>query len=165
MRVEWGIAGSPHGPCSVGWSDRGVCHLAFCDRAAGVPCELRAAWPKAGFRRNDRAAEKRAREIFAGKPGTHITAHVRGTAFQLKVWRALLRIPSGRVLTYSEIASAIGSPGAARAVGGACGANPVAWIIPCHRVVRAAGNNPGGYRWGAEKKRAILAAESAGSRA
>ena len=159
MRVEWGIAESPFGLCSVGWNERGICHLAFCDQVSGMPEGLSRAWPNAVFSRNDKLAEKRAREIFVSKSGVRIPAFVRGSAFQLKVWGALLRIPRGRVSTYSGIASEIGNPRASRAVGTACGANPVAWLIPCHRVIRASGT-ASGYRWGVERKRAMLAKEA-----
>ena len=124
-----------------------------------MPDELRGAWPNAEFLRNDRVAGKWIREIFVKKNERRIPVFVRGTAFQLKVWRALLRIPWGSVATYSSIATAIGNPGACRAVGTACGANPVAWLIPCHRVVQAAGAGSG-YRWGVERKRAMLAVEN-----
>ena len=160
MRVEWGIAESPFGLCSVGWNDRGICHLTFCDRASGLPEELRGAWHGAAFFRNDRAAKTWIRKIFAGKSAERIPVFVRGTGFQLKVWRALLRIPMGKVSSYSKIAAAIGNPSACRAVGTACGANPVACLIPCHRVVHASGTMSG-YRWGAERKRGMLAAEGA----
>ena len=160
MSVEWGIAESPFGLCTIGWNSRGVCHLAFHDQDPGFPGRLGDNWPNAEFRRNDRGAIKWSREMFTKKTAGRIPAFVRGTTFQLKVWRSLLRIPPGSVATYSRIAAAIGNPGASRAVGAACGANPVAWLIPCHRVVRATGG-PGGYRWGADRKKAMLAAEAA----
>ena len=160
MRVEWGIAVSPFGLCGVGWSYRGICNLAFCDRDSGLPDEWRGAWPGVAFRRNDRMAEKWIRKIFAKKPPGRIPVFVRGTAFQVKVWRALLRIPRGAVSSYSKIAGEIGHPRACRAVGAACGANRVAWLIPCHRVIHASGTM-NGYRWGAERKRSMLAVEGA----
>lgn len=163
MLVEWGMAESPFGHCSVGWNSRGVCHLAFHDQAAGFPNGLQERWPQADFRKNDREAGKWIRKIFVrGTAGT-IPAFVSGTSFQLKVWRALLLIPRGNLATYSSIASAIGSPGAVRAVGTACGSNPVAWLIPCHRVIRGTGV-VGGYRWGRDRKRSMLAVETCGGR-
>jgi AraC family transcriptional regulator of adaptative response/methylated-DNA-[protein]-cysteine methyltransferase len=158
MQVEWGFAESPFGMCSVGWGRRGVCHLAFHDRASGFPDALRGRWPNAHFVRNNQAAKKWIGKIFVKRTGDRIPAFLRGTAFQLKVWRALLLIPGGSVTTYSRIASAIGNPGALRAVGSACGANPVAWLIPCHRVIRETGV-VSGYRWGNERKRSMLAME------
>ena len=160
MRIGWGVAESPFGLCSLGWSGRRICHLAFYDQAlAGMPDNLRVAWPSADFSRNDRAAKERTRDIFARKSAEHILVFVRGTAFQLNVWRELLRIPRGSVATYSNIAAAIGIPGAYRAVGTACRSNPVAWLIPCHRVILATGAISG-YRWGTERKRSMLAAEA-----
>jgi len=161
MQVEWGIAESPFGFCSLGWNSRGVCHLAFHDQKPGFPGQLREKWPNARFLRNDKTAEKWIRKIFVMKTAERIPAFVCGTDFQLEVWRALLDIPRASVATYSSIAAAIGNPGAARAVGSACGANPVAWLIPCHRVVRATGI-AGGYRWGSERKKAMLASEECG---
>ena len=159
MRVGWGIAESPFGICSVGWCSRGICHLAFCDQVSGMPEGLSRAWPSAAFFRNDKAAIQWIREIFVDKTAGRISAFVRGSAFQLKVWRELLRIPWGAVATYSNLAVEIGNPRASRAVGTACGANPVAWLIPCHRVIHASGTARG-YRWGVERKRAMLAAEA-----
>jgi AraC family transcriptional regulator of adaptative response/methylated-DNA-[protein]-cysteine methyltransferase len=92
------------------------------------------------------------------RPGLRL--HLAGTNFQLKVWEALLRIPPGAATTYGEVARRIGRPTAARAVAGAVGANPVAWLIPCHRVLRSVGTL-GGYRWGVERKRAMLGWEAA----
>ena len=163
MRVGWGIAESPFGVCSLGWCSRGICHLAFHDLDRGFPGELGDTWPNAEFLRSDKGAKAWIRKIFAMKTAERIPAFVSGTDFQLEVWRALIEIPRASVATYSSIAAAIGNPGAARAVGSACGANPVAWLIPCHRVVGAKGVT-GGYRWGAERKKAMLAAEAGGGK-
>lgn len=158
--VEWGVADSPFGICSLGWNNRGICHLAFHDKIPDFPGSLHENWPRAGFSRTDAVARKKTEEIFVRTTGHSIHAFVPGTAFQLKVWRALLRIPRGSVTTYASIASAVGHPGAVRAVGTACGANPVAWLIPCHRVIRGTGA-VNGYRWGVERKQAMLAVETA----
>ena len=159
MVVGWGIAESPFGPCSLGWNSRGVCHLAFHDELSECDVTLKGRWPHARFVRVDTAAKKRVLDIFVRANAERIPAFVSGTSFQLKVWRALLLIPSGNVATYASIASAIGKPGAVRAVGTACGANPVAWLIPCHRVIRETGV-VSGYRWGSERKKLMLALES-----
>ncbi|MEI6279632.1 MAG: methylated-DNA--[protein]-cysteine S-methyltransferase [Verrucomicrobiae bacterium] len=156
--LEWGLSESPFGPCHIAWSARGVCQLAFPDPVSDASDAVHAALP-----RNDRGAEEMIRKIFLRKTAGRITVLVAGTAFQVKVWRALLLIPTGSVAAYSRIASDAGHPGAARAVGSACRANPVAWLIPCHRAVRAAGG-VGGYRWGTQRKAAMLAAESAPGR-
>jgi AraC family transcriptional regulator of adaptative response/methylated-DNA-[protein]-cysteine methyltransferase len=100
--------------------------------------------------------------VFAARPletRRPLTVFVKGTDFQLRVWRALLRIPSGRLTTYGQLAAAIGAPSAARAVGSAVGSNELAWLIPCHRVIRQTGA-AGEYRWGAVRKRAMLAWEA-----
>jgi len=158
--VEWGVAESPFGRCSLGWNSRGVCHLAFHDQAPDFPVELLDSWPNARFLRNSREAGRRIKAIFSGSETGRISAFVSGSAFQLKVWRALLMIPRGNLAAYSGIASAVGSPGAARAVGSACGANPVAWLIPCHRVILETGAVKG-YHWGSIRKKAMLAMEGA----
>lgn len=158
--VEWGVAESPFGVCSLGWNKRGICHLAFHDKIPDFPESLYENWPKSGFLRKDRIARNKIDGIFVRKTADRIPTFVSGTAFQLKVWRALLQIPRGSITTYASIASAIGHPGAVRAVGTACGANPVAWLIPCHRVIRGTGA-VNGYRWGVERKQAMLAVETA----
>src|SRR5205814_1881708 len=112
LHLEWGRVESPFGPCSLAWNARGVCHLAFDDHAdrAGEPPELRRAWPNAGLRRNDGEAVRRAESIFHRDPlrPAPLKTFVRGTEFQLKVWRALVRIPEGCVASYRRIADAIG---------------------------------------------------------
>jgi AraC family transcriptional regulator of adaptative response/methylated-DNA-[protein]-cysteine methyltransferase len=163
LRIEWGFAESPFGLCSIGWNPRGICHIAFHDIPLGytVPAELLADWPHANFSRNDRAARRVVKTIFNPDARTAtLKTFVRATPFQLKVWRALLRIPEGCVASYSRIAQAVNHQKAVRAVGTACGANPVAWLIPCHRVIRETGIVQG-YRWGETRKRALLALESA----
>ena len=163
LRIEWGFVESPFGYCSLAWNSRGICHIAFHDVSdkSKVPAELRADWPHAEFSRNDRAARRLAKTIFnsAARAAT-LKAFVRATPFQLKVWRALLRIPEGCMVSYGRIARTIGRRKAVRAVGSACGANPLAWLIPCHRVIRETGIVQG-YRWGETRKRALLARESA----
>jgi AraC family transcriptional regulator, regulatory protein of adaptative response / methylated-DNA-[protein]-cysteine methyltransferase len=160
LRIEWGVAESPFGVCSIGWTERGISHLAFCESEEAAVSELAKEWSAARLERNDRSARAKAAVIFnptangAGK----LRAYVRGSSFQLKVWRALLRIPPGCVATYGRIARAIGAPNAVRAVGTACGSNPVAYLIPCHRVIRETGIVQG-YAWGSDRKQAMLAWE------
>jgi AraC family transcriptional regulator of adaptative response/methylated-DNA-[protein]-cysteine methyltransferase len=161
--IEWGLAESPFGRCSLGWNARGICHLAFheANEHFAAPPELRENWPHAEMHRDDRAARAHAKIIFnrAAPPAAALKAFVRATPFQLKVWRALLRLPEGGVASYRAIAEAVGAPKAARAVGAACGANAVAYLIPCHRVIRQTGVVEG-YRWGTTRKRALLAWEA-----
>jgi AraC family transcriptional regulator, regulatory protein of adaptative response / methylated-DNA-[protein]-cysteine methyltransferase len=162
LTIRWGQAASPFGPCTVGWNARGLCHLAFRDEADGEaePPALRDDWPRATLRRDDREARRQARIVFRPRPGAGVAvkAVVRATPFQLRVWRALVRIPEGCVASYGWLAEALGQPGAGRAIGNACGSNPIAYLIPCHRVIRETGVVQG-YRWGPERKRALLAWE------
>jgi AraC family transcriptional regulator, regulatory protein of adaptative response / methylated-DNA-[protein]-cysteine methyltransferase len=164
LTVEWGLAESPFGSCSLGWNARGICHLAFHDRdeRSSEPPDLRDSWPNARLTRNDPEARRRAKEVFDfdRRSAASLKAFVRATPFQLKVWRALIRIPEGCVASYRDIAKAVGDRNAARAVGAACGSNPIAYLIPCHRVIRETGVVRG-YRWGDERKRALLAWENA----
>jgi AraC family transcriptional regulator, regulatory protein of adaptative response / methylated-DNA-[protein]-cysteine methyltransferase len=166
MIIEWGFAESPFGPCSLGWNSRGICHLAFheSEGSAAAPTGLQENWSRAGLRQNDRQARRLAKTIFnrESKSGAPLKAFVRATPFQLKVWRALLQIPEGCVASYGGIAQAIGDPKSARAVGTACGSNSIAYLIPCHRVIRETGV-VNGYRWGNTRKRALLAWEATAS--
>lgn len=161
-QIEWGYAGSPFGHCSLGWNSRGICHVAFHETENHrAPRELAQAWPKAHLKRNDRESRLRAKMVFhhdAAK-GAPLRAFVQATPFQLKVWRALVRLPEGSITSYGRLAEAIGNPNASRAVGTACGSNPIAYLIPCHRVIRETGIVQG-YRWGETRKRALLAWES-----
>lgn len=123
--------------------------------------ELRADWPAATLARDDAAAAALAGRLFSAWRGPEpVHLFVKGSQFQLRVWEALLRIPEGGLATYGTLAASLGQPGASRAVGGAVGANPVALLIPCHRVIRSNGE-AGGYRWGEARKRVLLAAELA----
>ncbi len=164
-RIHWGLSDSPFGRCSIGWNTRGICHLGFLDTLNGddEPAELKADWTAAERVRDDRLAQRRCDQIFSRKSGSsmQLSALVQGTPFQVKVWRALLRIPPGCLASYGWIARTIGEPRAVRAVGSACGQNPVAYLIPCHRVIRETGIVRS-YRWGAARKRAIVAWEAAG---
>jgi AraC family transcriptional regulator, regulatory protein of adaptative response / methylated-DNA-[protein]-cysteine methyltransferase len=163
VRIEYGTAETPFGQMVCGLTTRGVCHMAFTSQRtrAAATAELRAAWPEAELRWNPAAAEALAERLWpaAGAgAGREITVHVRGTNFQLQVWRALLQLAPAEGTSYGELARRIRHQGAARAVGGAVGANPVAWLIPCHRVLRA-GGILGDYHWGPERKRTMLAWE------
>lgn len=162
---------SPFGHCLLGVTERGVCWLSFSDRPGDDDAlgQLHGTWPSAEVH-TDAAARRRvgdvAETIFGDRlmaegetPSINVLVH--GTNFQLKVWEALLRIPTGRVVSYGDIARAVGkTPKASRAVGSAVGANPVSFLIPCHRVLRSVGA-VSGYRWGPDRKRVILAWEGA----
>ncbi len=155
--IRWGFHETPFGLALVGVTPRGLCHLTFAEGRAAALRDLRRRWPKAELR-EDRAGTAPVAAKAFGRGALRL--HLRGTPFQLKVWEALLRIPRGRAVSYAAVAEAVGSAGATRAVGTAVGANPVACLIPCHRVLRGTGAF-GGYRWGLARKRAILASEAA----
>lgn len=161
ITLRWGVHETPFGACFVAVTARGVAEVAFVEDGDDPDAELAARWPGA-TRREDRVATRGIVDAMldASSRGGPPTLHLKGTNFQIRVWKALLAIPPGRVTTYGAIAAAIGRPGAARAVGRAVGTNPVSVLIPCHRVL-AANGALGGYRWGLERKRALLAWEGA----
>lgn len=169
VELRWGIHESPFGYCLLAQSPLGICSLQFLDEdsscpdpesaAAGALSRLERKWSNASFNRDEKAGAPIIAEIFGTRsPGCAFSLHLRGTNFQLKVWQALLAIPEGRITSYGRLAEAVERPGAARAIGTAVGDNPIAWLIPCHRVLRETGDF-GGYRWGLERKRAMLGRE------
>ena len=162
--ISWGWFDSPFGPALVMGTPRGICGLAFsAEMGTGAAMEdLCRRWPGATFR-EDPAVLRDWVQIAFGLQGDgtdKAPMYLIGAPFQIKVWEALLAIPSGHVTTYSEIAQTIGTPKAVRAVGTAVGRNPISWLIPCHRALRKSGGL-GGYHWGLPVKRAMLAFESA----
>ncbi|MDE0167435.1 MAG: methylated-DNA--[protein]-cysteine S-methyltransferase [Bryobacterales bacterium] len=163
--IKAGFTDSPFGVCLVGRSARGICHLSFFDRADRAQGEaaIHKDWPLARVHWDDPTAGQLAAQLFT-RPGNGVSlrAFVRGKAFQVRVWRALLRVPPGALVSYGRLAEVVGRPSAARAVGTAVSRNPLAYIIPCHRVIHATGVL-GDYRWGVERKRAIVAWETAPS--
>jgi len=164
LELSYGFASTPFGPALLATTPRGLCNLWFSDGDDDRAIErLAAEWPRARLQRDDRRAEALADRIWpapGSAPAGELMLHVRGTNFQVRVWRALLESAGRGCTTYAAIATAIGQPGAAQAVGQAVGANPVAWLIPCHHVLRSTGAL-GGYRWGPERKQAMLAWEYA----
>jgi AraC family transcriptional regulator, regulatory protein of adaptative response / methylated-DNA-[protein]-cysteine methyltransferase len=161
LTIGYGVHESPFGDCLLAMTPHGICGLTFVEDGAleRHVDDLRARWPAATLEERPRETSRVARRIFArteeaGPP----PLLVRGTNFQVKVWEALLRVPAGSVTTYGELARAIGQPSASRAVGAAVGQNRIAFLIPCHRVIRGTGAF-GGYRWGVERKAAMLAWE------
>jgi AraC family transcriptional regulator of adaptative response/methylated-DNA-[protein]-cysteine methyltransferase len=172
LRIGRGFHDSPFGECLIATTDRGICGLAFVidgDRDAAI-AELAERWPGATFLDDQRGTRAVAERVFAAWKGewsakndasaTPLSLLVRGTNFQVRVWEALLRIPAGAVSTYEEVASAIGQSTATRAVASAVAKNPVAYLIPCHRVIRKSGAF-GEYHWGATRKVAMLMLERA----
>jgi AraC family transcriptional regulator of adaptative response/methylated-DNA-[protein]-cysteine methyltransferase len=164
VRIEFGYHETPYGLAFVAQTPRGICRLDFVERdIAETPLDaLRQQWPDADIVQDDARTLHVIKTIFSSnKTGdAPLSVWVRGTNFQLNVWRALLNVQPGEVASYGDIAQRIGKPTASRAVGTAIGANPVALIIPCHRVLRQSGEL-GGYRWGETRKQAMLAREGA----
>ncbi|MCY3987193.1 MAG: methylated-DNA--[protein]-cysteine S-methyltransferase [Gammaproteobacteria bacterium] len=164
LTIRFGTGESPFGPVFVAWTGRGVCRVGFvADGDVSAEKEtLRRTWGRASFEGDELTATALARSIFAAPfeaESRPLTIHVRGTNFQLAVWRALLRVPPGQVVTYGHLAAEVGSARAARATGSAVGKNPIAFLIPCHRVIRAGGIT-GNYAGGVTRKRCMLAWEA-----
>ncbi|MEX0281638.1 MAG: methylated-DNA--[protein]-cysteine S-methyltransferase [Arenibacterium sp.] len=163
LTIYWGWFESPFGPVLAMGTEKGICGMAFSAETgeAAAMEDLTGRWPRADYVEDPMRLRPWVLSAF-GVEGTleETPLYLIGAPFQIKVWEALLRIPSGHVTTYSEIAGSIGKPRAVRAVGTAVGRNPVSWLIPCHRALRKSGGL-GGYHWGLPVKRAMLAYESA----
>ncbi|QOL82195.1 methylated-DNA--[protein]-cysteine S-methyltransferase [Pseudooceanicola spongiae] len=162
LTIRWAHRDSPFGEALVMATDKGLCGIAFTAETgrAAAWADMTARWPRATYTEDAAHIAPLADPAFAQRGETRL--HMLGAPFQIKVWEALLAIPSGHVSTYSDLAQAIGSPRAVRAVGTAVGRNPVSFLIPCHRAIRKSGGL-GGYHWGLPVKRAMLAWESAQS--
>jgi AraC family transcriptional regulator of adaptative response/methylated-DNA-[protein]-cysteine methyltransferase len=164
VTIRYGLHATPYGKCLLGATERGICHLSFVQNSEGRSIDnLEEAWKQARMIEDYSTTAPLAARIFDGPysnpvPKTPLSLHLRGTNFQIKVWEALLNIPVGGVTTYGQIAMQIGHPNAMRAVGTAVGHNPVAVLVPCHRVIRKDGEF-GNYRYGAARKMALLAKE------
>ncbi len=163
LEIAWGWFESPFGPALVMGTGKGICGIAFAAETGPEPAmaDLMSRWPKARFVEDPTRLQPLVERAFPRDGGTpDAPLYLIGAPFQIKVWEALLKIPTGQVTTYSDIARAIGHPKAVRAVGTAVGRNPVSWLIPCHRALRKSGGL-GGYHWGLPVKRAMLAWEAA----
>lgn len=161
LQISYGVHQSPFGECLIAMTSRGICNLRFLDKTSeDAENLLRLEWSKAEIIQNEQATKEICDRIF-----THIITNqplvlfVKGTNFQIQVWRALLRVPFAGLATYQSLANAIGRPTASRAVGNALGNNPVGYLIPCHRVLRETGEL-GGFRWGLERKKVLLGWEA-----
>lgn len=167
LKIVYGFHPTPFGACLLAITGRGICHLGFVggdDRSSALS-RLRENWPAATFMENSINTSSTARRIFISKRESdsrpfHLL--LKGTNFQVNVWRALLTIPSGSVVSYQDVAALIGRPKAFRAVANAVALNPVGYLIPCHRVIAKSGKIHR-YRWGAARKKAILGWEAAGA--
>ncbi len=164
LTVRYGVHPSPFGDCLLAATDRGICRLDFVQDGDPEPivAALRQDWPGAQLLRDDPFTGPLAERAFSvpSSGETPLPLYVRGTNFQVQVWQALLRIPTGRVLSYEDVAARIGRPTSSRAVGNAVGDNPVGYLIPCHRVIRKTGHF-GNYGGGPLRKRAMLGWEMA----
>ncbi len=164
-RIRYEIGKTPLGKVLVAATDKGLCSVAIGDHASELERDLVKTFPGAEISATAGRDKEMTRwldlvvAIASGKKTQSPPLDISGTAFQLKVWDALRQIPAGSTRSYSQVATGLGLKGASRAIGSACGKNPVALVIPCHRVLRSDGD-PGGYRWGLERKKKILAAEN-----
>ena len=169
--ISFGFADTPFGKCLIAEGPRGICHLSFIENEKDSLSGLKKEWPQAELKRENSLAAKLLQRIFSrhdaikngrGETGAPLRAFVRGTPFQVRVWRALLQVKSGTLTSYGRLAGSMQKPSAARAVGSAVSKNPLAYLIPCHRVIRETGVI-GEYHWGTVRKRAIIAWEAAGN--
>jgi AraC family transcriptional regulator of adaptative response/methylated-DNA-[protein]-cysteine methyltransferase len=164
LTIEHAVHDTPFGNAFIAITPRGICSFAFLERAEadGHLAGLHKNWPHAMVHENRQRTLAVIKTMFGEKRKSDrpVSLHVSGTNFQISVWKALLQIPPAKVASYTQIATAIGHPGSARAVGQAVGANPVAILIPCHRVIQQSGKL-GGYHWGETRKQAIHAWEVA----
>jgi len=157
LQITYGIHPSPFGECLLAVTGRGICSLMFVpgyDREAALAA-FRHDWQKAELSEDPARTRPLLEQVFSSPSEKQLPLHLLGTNFQMKVWEALLRIPAGALTTYTAVAQSIGRPTAARAVSNAVAHNPIAYIIPCHRVIRESGEM-GGYRYGIPRKRAML---------
>jgi AraC family transcriptional regulator of adaptative response/methylated-DNA-[protein]-cysteine methyltransferase len=164
LTLAYGFHASPFGDALVIATERGLAGLAFADpdEKARVLADMQQRWPRAQFREDATRTEPLARRIFdpaQWKEDQPLRVVMIGTDFEVRVWETLLRIPMGRVTTYSDIATRLDAPKAARAVGAAVGKNPIAFVVPCHRVIGKSGDLTG-YHWGLTRKRAMLGWEA-----
>jgi AraC family transcriptional regulator of adaptative response/methylated-DNA-[protein]-cysteine methyltransferase len=163
LTIRYGFHPTPFGEALLAATARGICAISFVEPGAraSVLAQLRVEWRNAQLVEDQAATAPLVEAIFtdAARARAPLSLYLRGTNFQVKVWEALLRIPPGAAATYEQIARSLGVPNAARAVGTAVGRNPVAFLIPCHRVIRKSGDM-GGYHWGVPRKRMILAWEA-----
>jgi AraC family transcriptional regulator of adaptative response/methylated-DNA-[protein]-cysteine methyltransferase len=156
IRIAYGFHPTPFGECLLAVTGRGICFLAFVDGSrASALGQLKQDWANATLTEDPVRTAPIVEQIFARRPGTPLVLHLRGTNFQIKVWEALLRLGPGQVTSYEALAEQVSTSRASRAVGNAVAHNPVAYLIPCHRVLQKTGNF-GNYRYGPARKKAIL---------
>lgn len=162
LRIQFGVVETEFGKVLLGFTEAGICHITFHDDCDDPETFLRKRWPVAGFDVNEAMAQQYATQLFGSTAvKQEIPAWTYGTDFQIKVWRTLMRLPSGGLINYQQLATLSGAPRAARAVGSAMAKNHLSWLIPCHRVLRQSGDF-GHYGGGPERKMAMVAYEAAG---
>ncbi len=161
LKINYGIHETKFGKVFIAVTDRGICQLSFMDNNNDSMFihELEQCWTTASIKESKKITKPYIDSIFSEEKQQLLSLYVKGTNFQINVWKALLNVPYGRLTTYGRLANLIGNPKASRAVGSAVGANPVSLLIPCHRVIRASGVI-GEYRWGSTRKRSILSWEA-----
>ena len=160
LEISYAFTQSIFGLCIIGATEHGVCAVLFCATKEAGTTALQERFPHARLRKRTTSLHEPVIAYLQGiAPDTKIRLHLRGTNFQVKVWEALLSIPEGQLCTYGTLAQRIGHPKSARAVGTAIGENPIGYLIPCHRVLRASGEL-GGYHWGPQRKQTMLAYEA-----
>lgn len=162
LSINYSYAETPFGNIIVASTQRGICYMAFAEEEAAAFATMQSHFPRAGFRQMTDIIQQNALYIFTQdwKKLNQIKLHLKGTDFQLKVWETLLKIPEGQLATYGTVAEKIQKPNASRAVGTAIGSNPVAFLIPCHRVIQSNGTL-GGYMWDPRRKAAMIGWEAA----
>ncbi|WDD99689.1 bifunctional helix-turn-helix domain-containing protein/methylated-DNA--[protein]-cysteine S-methyltransferase [Thalassomonas actiniarum] len=162
VAIDYGVASTPFGEAVLAWTGRGICYLQFVEREQQTRInDLFQQWPHASFTLKDEAAGQLSEKIFASpleRGKIHLV--LKGTNFQVKVWEALINSQASQQLSYSQVAQLVGSPGASRAVGTALASNTIGYLIPCHRVIKSNGEL-GNYRWGVDRKSAMLGWERA----
>ncbi len=164
VAMDFGFGSTPFGKAMLAWSERGISFLGFATNAFEEPLieHLAQQWPDATLSRDNSGAAKRLNAIFDDTQRQPLRIWLRGSPFQLKIWEALLRIPPDHHVSYGQLARWVGKDNASRAVGTAVGRNPIAWLIPCHRVITSSGAL-GGYRWGLHTKQLMIGMEATGN--
>ncbi len=164
VEVSFGYGKTPFGEALLCWTDKGICFLGFGheEGRAYLRSQFRQQWPDAILSEDNPSAELKLTEIFTASEQKGLKVWLRGSPFQLRIWEALLNLPSGVHFTYGQLASISGNARASRAIGTAIGCNPVSWLIPCHRVINSLGALSG-YRWGINTKQAMIGYEAAKS--
>ncbi len=162
LTIQYGFHATSYGDCLLAMTERGICALRFVEQSPVETLELvQTEWPQATFVASPQATAVVAQQIFHTRASqTPLHLHVRGTNFQVQVWRALLQIPAGALVSYADVAAGIGRPTATRAVASAIARNPVGYLIPCHRVISKGGKTHN-YRWGTVRKQALIGHEAA----